>query len=130
MAGLDAGLVYNSWPKMADRWIPTDLFSMTPLWRNHFENHSMAQFQHRWLGYLTTGCVAGLWLYSRKNLPPRAQVAANLLLGMVFVQVALGVATLLTYVPTPTAAAHQSGSVALLSFALWLLHELKRVPKI
>ena len=49
MAGLDAGLVYNSWPLMADRWIPTDLFALTPKWRNIFENGTTAQFTHRHL---------------------------------------------------------------------------------
>ena len=44
-------------------------------------------------------------------------------------QVGLGISTLLTYVPTPLAAAHQSGSLALLSAALWLMNELRRVPK-
>lgn len=48
-----------------------------------------------------------------------------------FMQVGLGVATLLWYVPTPLAASHQSGSVALLSFGLWLMHELRKtIPKL
>ena len=50
VAGLDAGLVYNSFPKMADRWIPTDLFAHEPMWRNFFENPTTVQFQHRILG--------------------------------------------------------------------------------
>lgn len=45
------------------------------------------------------------------------------------VQVGLGISTLLTYVPTPLAASHQSGSLILLSIAFWLTHELKRIPK-
>ncbi len=46
-------------------------------------------------------------------------------------QVGLGISTLLWFVPTPLAAAHQTGSVALLSFALWLMSELrKKVPKL
>jgi len=49
VAGLDAGLVYNSWPLMADRWIPTDLLALTPKWRNIFENGTTAQFTHRHL---------------------------------------------------------------------------------
>jgi cytochrome c oxidase assembly protein subunit 15 len=49
VAGLDAGLVYNTWPKFADRWIPTDLFSQSPKWRNFFENATTAQFNHRHL---------------------------------------------------------------------------------
>lgn len=44
-------------------------------------------------------------------------------------QVALGISTLLLYVPTPLAATHQSGSVALLSLAIWVLSELRKVPK-
>lgn len=57
VAGLDAGLVYNTWPMMADRWIPTDLVTLTPKWKNIFENGTMAQFNHRhlvnfWIAYL------------------------------------------------------------------------------
>lgn len=44
-------------------------------------------------------------------------------------QVGLGISTLLLYVPTPLAATHQSGSLALLSVALWLMAELRRLPK-
>ena len=47
VAGLDAGLVYNSWPKMADRWIPDDILAMTPKWKNIFENATTVQFNHR-----------------------------------------------------------------------------------
>ena len=48
-----------------------------------------------------------------------------------FLQVGLGIATLLWFVPTPLAASHQSGSLALLTFALWLMHELKKkVPRL
>lgn len=47
MAGLDAGLVYNSWPKYADRWVPENLASRVPAWRNLFENEVTVQFMHR-----------------------------------------------------------------------------------
>jgi cytochrome c oxidase assembly protein subunit 15 len=49
VAGLDAGLVYNSWPKMADRWIPDDILAMTPKWKNIFDNATTVQFSHRYL---------------------------------------------------------------------------------
>lgn len=130
VAGLDAGLVYNSFPKMADRWIPTDLFTIDPKWRNFFENPTMVQFQHRVLGVatLTAICLYAVSL-RRIVLPKRARLALNTLVGMAFVQVGLGISTLLLYVPTSLAALHQSGSLALLSFALWLANELKRIPK-
>lgn len=49
VAGLDAGLVYNSWPKFADKWIPEGLLSKQPAWRNLFDNQVTVQFVHRHL---------------------------------------------------------------------------------
>jgi cytochrome c oxidase assembly protein subunit 15 len=131
VAGLDAGLVYNSFPKMADRWIPTDLFTIEPKWRNFFENPTMVQFQHRILGIATISAICLYALTMRKvPLSSRANLALKSLVTMSFVQVSLGIATLLYYVPVKLAALHQSGSLALLSFAIWLASELKRIPKI
>lgn len=47
VAGLDAGLVYNSFPKMGDRWIPDDLLAFSPTLKNFFENPTTVQFDHR-----------------------------------------------------------------------------------
>ncbi|GAB1603931.1 cytochrome c oxidase assembly protein COX15 homolog [Argonauta hians] len=130
VAGLDAGLVYNSWPKMADRWIPSDIAAFSPKWKNVFENPTTVQFNHRWLGQTTAASIVTLWFMSRKApLSPRARAAVNCLLGMAFLQIGLGVSTLLSYVQTHLAATHQSGSLVLLSFATWLSHELRRLPK-
>lgn len=131
VAGLDAGLVYNSFPKMADRWIPTDLFTIEPTWRNFFENPTMVQFQHRILGMSTLASIC-LYVFTMRRvpLPSRARMAANSLVVMSFVQVSLGISTLLLYVPVSLAALHQSGSLALLSFAIWLSTEIRRIPRI
>ena len=56
MAGLDAGLVYNSFPKFADRWIPEDLLLFSPLLRNITENPTCVQFDHR-LEMFSQSCV-------------------------------------------------------------------------
>uniref|UniRef100_A0AAX7UGX4 Cytochrome c oxidase assembly homolog 15 (yeast) n=1 Tax=Astatotilapia calliptera TaxID=8154 RepID=A0AAX7UGX4_ASTCA len=130
VAGLDAGLVYNSFPKMADRWIPDDLLAFSPTLKNFFENPTTVQFDHRILGITSLTAITGLYLFSRRMmLPKRAKIAISLLAAMAYTQVALGIATLLLYVPTPLAATHQSGSVALLSLAIWVLAELRRMPK-
>ncbi len=47
VAGLDAGLVYNSFPKMGERWIPDDLLAFSPAVKNMFENPTTVQFDHR-----------------------------------------------------------------------------------
>ncbi|XP_056465248.1 cytochrome c oxidase assembly protein COX15 homolog [Gadus chalcogrammus] len=130
VAGLDAGLVYNSFPKMGERWIPDDLLAFSPTLRNLFENPTTVQFDHRILAVSSLTAITGLYAYSRRvALPRRARVAISLLTAMAYSQVALGIGTLLLYVPTPLAATHQSGSVVLLSLAIWVLAELRKVAK-
>lgn len=130
VAGLDAGLVYNSFPKMGERWIPDDLLAFSPTLKNFFENPTTVQFDHRILAISSLTAITGLYLFSRRMvLPRRARLAITLLAAMAYTQVALGISTLLLYVPTPLAATHQSGSVALLSLAIWVLAELRKMPK-
>ncbi|XP_019631670.1 PREDICTED: cytochrome c oxidase assembly protein COX15 homolog [Branchiostoma belcheri] len=130
VAGLDAGLVYNSFPKFGDRWIPDDLFNFDPKWKNMFENHTTVQFNHRILGTTTAVAILSLWVWSRRlRLAPRASLALSCLAGMSVVQISLGIGTLLLYVPTWLASTHQMGSLTLLSFAVWLATELKKLPK-
>ncbi|KAK2896307.1 hypothetical protein QQF64_006298 [Cirrhinus molitorella] len=130
VAGLDAGLVYNSFPKMGERWIPDDLLAFSPAIKNVFENPTTVQFDHRILGIGSLTAITGLYLFSRRvHLPRRAKIAISCLTAMAYTQVVLGISTLLLYVPTPLAATHQSGSVALLTFAIWVLAELRKVVK-
>lgn len=130
VAGLDAGLVYNSFPKMGERWIPDDLLAISPALKNVFENPTTVQFDHRILGIGSLTAITGLYLFSRRMiLPRRTKMAISCLTAMAYTQVVLGISTLLLYVPTPLAATHQSGSVALLTFAIWVLAELRKVPK-
>ena len=126
VAGIDAGLTYNSWPKMADKWIPDDLLARYPLWKNFFENPTTVQFDHRRLGEITYCVLTAAWLYSRRlPLSPRMRTAVNCVQLAATAQVLLGITTLLTYVPTSMASIHQAGALTLLSTAIWLTHELK-----
>lgn len=88
MAGLDAGLVYNSFPKMADRWIPSDILAFSPVIRNFTENPTTVQFDHRILGTTTLAMITGLYVMSKKvHLPNRAYAAATALAIMGWIQV-------------------------------------------
>lgn len=137
VAGLEAGLVYNTFPKFADRWIPSDLFSKRPLWRNFFENVTTVQFDHRLLGIITWFTIVTLWVYGRygiraPRLTPRTRLAADVLMLAGLAQVTLGISTLVSHVPKELAASHQAGALTLLSLAIWLNNELKlvrRLPK-
>ena len=53
VAGLDAGLVYNTWPLIDGAFMPeaARLWFISPAWRNLFENTLTVQFDHRMLAY-------------------------------------------------------------------------------
>jgi len=126
VAGLDAGLVYNSFPKFADRWIPEDILAFSPTLRNITENPTTVQFNHRNLGMTTLAFLTATAIQAQRlPLPPRVKTAALALGVMGWCQVGLGISTLLLYVPVPVAAAHQSGALVTLSLAMWLAHEIK-----
>ena len=72
VAGLDAGLVYNSFPLMAGRIIPSDIFAYAPWLSNFTENPTTVQFNHRILGTSTLAFVTYLAFKARKlPLHPR-----------------------------------------------------------
>jgi len=144
VAGLDAGLIYNEFPKMglgltpprAELW---DKFyarrddSSDLWWRNMLENPSLVQLDHRILATTTFFAVLALFVYSRRGqlaavMPPTARKGMLGVVHLVSLQVALGISTLIYMVPTHLAATHQAGSLALLTGVLVLGHRL-RVPK-
>ncbi|EFN70127.1 Cytochrome c oxidase assembly protein COX15-like protein [Camponotus floridanus] len=131
VAGMDAGLIYNTFPKMADKWIPDDIFAMSPILKNFTENPATIQFDHRILGIATIALITCLGIMSRKHkLSSRGRKAVAAVLCAGYLQVLLGISTLLTHVPLILAASHQSGSLILLSTIIWLCHELKYLKKI
>lgn len=132
VAGNDAGNAFNTWPKMGDDWIPEGLLELEPKWRNLFENTALVQFDHRMLAYSTVSAVTLMYVTARKaldgaywaSLPRVSRMAYNAAMGMAAVQVTLGISTLLLYVPIPLAAAHQAGSLVLLTLTTALAHSL------
>ncbi|HVR67378.1 MAG TPA: COX15/CtaA family protein [Verrucomicrobiae bacterium] len=118
VAGLNGGLVYNSFPLMGGQLIPSDAFQLP--W-SPFEDPVTAQFIHRWLAITSVVLAIGLWL-RRGTLRGSSVKPIALLAAMAVVQAGLGIATLLLIVPIPLAAAHQAGAVVLWTLALWSLH--------
>ncbi len=123
VAGLDAGLAYNTFPLMDGRLIPADVLELEP--RNFFENIATVQFDHRVLALAAALAVVAFWVRARSAaLAPRALFAVHALLAAAAVQLSLGIWTLLLIVPVPLAAAHQAGALILFTVALWVTHEL------
>jgi len=130
VAGLDAGLVYNTFPLMGDVFIPMDIWELKPKFINFFENPVTVQFEHRILGIITFTLILLIWLYARiKNLPLSVKRKVNILLLVVLIQVSLGIATLMSYVETTTALIHQSGALILYTVSIWIFKSLPFVSK-
>lgn len=120
VAGLDAGLVYNTFPLMGGSVVPPTYGDLTPFWRNWFDNPAAVQFHHRTLALITLGVA--LWLaWRRRSATSDAGVrrAWGWVQVAAVVQVSLGVATLLLHVPISVAALHQVGAVGLLTGVMW-----------
>lgn len=142
VAGLDAGLLYNEFPLMGGRLVPPcdelfdpayskNLDKSDKWWRNLFENPTTVQFDHRVLAVTTYLGTAALFAQTfrpavRAALPPLVRMATTAAFAMANLQVLLGIWTLLYLVPVPLAAAHQAGSVMLLSAMVHLLINLRR----
>jgi len=125
VAGLQAGLVYNSFPTMNGQWIPEGLALLEPLWRNFFENATLVQFDHRVLATLLFVLIPVFAVaVLRRDPPPRLRRAVYLLLFMLLIQVTLGVSTLLLHVPIPLAAAHQGGALLLFTLTLFVTRQI------
>lgn len=122
VAGLNAGFVMNTWPKMGDEWISSSVTAMSPLWINFIEGIGGVQFIHRYVAYLVVGFIFYLWLISRKLAMNNIQTkGVNLLLTAVFLQFCLGILTLIYAVPVWLGVVHQLGAFFLLASLVFIM---------
>lgn len=126
VAGLRAGLLYNTWPLIDGSLVPaaSSLFFNEPWWRNLFENPLTVQFAHRMIAY-------ALWLAALVHAIDAARagrggLAIALAVAMT-IQAALGIWTLLDRVPIGLALAHQGMAVVVLAIAV--MHAERLMPR-
>jgi cytochrome c oxidase assembly protein subunit 15 len=118
VAGLDAGLTYNTFPLMDGEWIPSGWRETSPWWRNFFESITAVQFHHRLLALFTACMLLTLATWAgRHPVLRRLAIALAVIVGL---QVLLGISTLLLVVPVGLAVAHQGGALILWSLTLTL----------
>jgi len=126
VAGMKAGLMYNTWPTMNGELVPGGLFAMSPWFSNLFENATTVQFNHRLLAYVVAMVVAWHAIpLMRRADEPVVRTSSGLLLAAVFGQIALGIWTLLAQVPLALGLAHQAGAVTLFALAVWHLWHVR-----
>jgi len=125
VAGIHAGLAYNTFPLMNGDFVPPEILMIEPLWLNFFTNMATVQFDHRMIAWALMGLIP--WFSWRIwNETPAARPAAVVLTLWLAVQVSLGIATLLLQVPVALAAAHQAGAMVLFGLVIWANHAIRR----
>lgn len=124
VAGLHAGLIYNTWPSMDGRLLPEGAFFSQPWWINFFENAGLAQFDHRIGAYLVALLVAAIWIVGRGASGWKRNVQ-HLLFALTAFQITLGILTLLHQAPIALSALHQITAAALFCAAVWHAFETR-----
>ncbi len=111
VAGIDAGRNYPDWPLMAGGFLPPDLFSYEPWWRNFFEDDGLVQFMHRMVGYALFVFTIVVWRRGRQSAHAQTRFAFNAVMAMISLQMVLGIVTVLYSAPLNIAIVHQIGAV-------------------
>jgi len=120
VAGLRAGLIYNTWPLMGSSFVPGEAFRPSAL-KAIFGDPATAQFDHRMIGY-TVVVFALVQAAAALRAAPGSPLASRaiVLAGVALIQVGLGIATLLALVPIELALPHQA--LAFVLFGLAIVH--------
>ena len=127
VAGLKAGLTYNTWPLMDGKLIPSGLGVMSPWYLNFFENVTTVQFNHRVMAYaFVTLALWHLIALARTADDERVVRSAALLTGAVLAQMALGIWMLLSHVPLGLGLVHQAGAAFVVAACVLHLHRMTR----
>ncbi|KKC31948.1 COX15/CtaA family protein [Devosia psychrophila] len=131
VAGLDAGMGYNTWPLMDGALVPDGLGVMQPLWRNLFENNLTVQFIHRTIAYLITAYVAVLlWQQHATGGFKGVHGWLPRLAILVLLQVVLGIMTLLHSVPISLAVGHQALAFMLAGVTIAYIADMHRARRL
>ena len=122
-AGLKAGHVSDTWPLMLGKWIPPGLFTSLI---NVFENPFTIVFIHRWFAWLGIIAVPFVfWIVKKLNYPREIQTGLKWLIGVVALQITLGILTVLSYVNIVVALMHQANAIVLFGLAVYFIHRFR-----
>ncbi len=118
VAGMDAGLMYNTYPLMNESFFPSDYLSSGLL--DPFENPGSAQFHHRHLGLISL--VAIIIFFIKNFSTKKVLLELFFLIILIIAQFLLGVYILLNYVPNLNASLHQIGAILIFLTMIKIIH--------
>lgn len=131
VAGLKAGLTYNTWPLMDGALIPAGLYAMQPWWMNIFENITTVQFNHRVMAYLLVALALWQAVSLWRTADDERIVTSAVVVALAFLaQAALGIWTLIAtgsagHIPIGLGLVHQGGAAVVLGLTVWHLHRVR-----
>ncbi len=126
-AGLKAGHVSDTWPLMLGKLIPPNLFAA---WINIFESPQTIVFIHRWFAWLGIIIVPVVYyIVKKQNYPADIQNGLKWLIGVVALQITLGVLTILSYVNIVIALLHQANAIVLVGLAVYFIHRFRALDE-
>ena len=129
VAGLKAGYLCPTWPKMCDEWIHDSVLALQPIWRNFIEGAAGVQFVHRYIAYAVVILATMIWYKSlAMQLTSAQRKAVNTLMIIVTCQFLLGISTILyiNQYPIVLGILHQTGAFFLFGSCLHLLNNLRK----
>ena len=118
VSGLDAGMIYQTWPLMGDTYFPNDTFLINIESYVDFNNQSLVQYYHRNLAYLIIFYLIILSIFIYLSKAEHLFKPLSYLLFILVLQIFLGIFTLLSGLNIYLASAHQISSVLLIFSAL------------
>ena len=122
VSGLDAGKIYQTWPKMGLKFFPDDIILNSLVDLFDFNNHSLVQFYHRTLAYIIIIYTLLLAYFIFKNKISNLYKPFQIIIFFIFIQIVLGIYTLISGLNIYVASAHQISSVLLVFSALNLYY--------
>ena len=123
VSGLDAGEIYQTWPLMNNNYLPDDTDFKTITLSNIFYNHSLIQFLHRNIAYIIFVYSTLISINVFYNKKKYLYTPLFFLLFMVFMQISLGIMTLISGLNIMYASMHQISTIFLLVSSINFYHK-------
>jgi len=129
VSGMDAGTSYNTWPLMGSSYFPDDSNLNEFLNISFFDNPSIVQFIHRNIAYLIILNYIYLLVLVIKNSNKIFQKPILIIGVSLFLQVVLGILTLLSGVKIIYASLHQINTILIILSTMYFIYISKYEKK-
>ena len=122
VSGMDAGKIYNSWPFMGNTYFPDDNNVMNLFKLSAFSDPSLVQFIHRNLAYVIG--IFYLYIFYKIYINKIYDLyrSVNTLGFFIFLQIILGILTIMYGAQIYIASMHQISSIFLVSSCIYFFY--------